>query len=227
MQIIYSVDNLTKIVQLECAKEAKSTFGALSEQKTFVKFTTEFFKTPNVITILLTSPAGYSCTKWQFIYPNHEYEEISGVGLSNSSCKAVVRVPSYVDLNPLNLNQGASAVFQIAPVTPTVTISPTPLATVSLTPIPTKTPTPTPSAVPQEKKVPTSTIAIPSATPTSCSALPADANCDGKVDGVDYLVVLGNMNKSVSGGAKDGDFNGDGIVNNMDLSIWTERYSFK
>ena len=52
---------------------------------------------------------------------------------------------------------------------------------------------------------------------------PGDANGDGRVDGVDYVIWLNHYNQQVSG-ASNGDFNGDGRVDGVDYVIWVNNY---
>jgi len=54
--------------------------------------------------------------------------------------------------------------------------------------------------------------------------VPADANGDGRVDGVDYVIWLTHYNQNTSNGFADGDFNTDGIVNGEDYVIWLNHY---
>ena len=53
----------------------------------------------------------------------------------------------------------------------------------------------------------------------------ADANSDGRVDGVDYVIWLSHFNQNTSWGRLDGDFNSDGVVNGLDYVIWVNNYS--
>ena len=55
--------------------------------------------------------------------------------------------------------------------------------------------------------------------------LPGDANKDGKVDGVDYVIWLNNYNKSVNNGSVSGDFNLNGKVDGVDYVIWLNNYN--
>ena len=64
-------------------------------------------------------------------------------------------------------------------------------------------------------------IPISSVTPTSKSG---DANNDLKVDGLDYIVWLGNYNKQIQG-IVNGDFNNNGIVDGLDYIIWLNNYN--
>lgn len=52
---------------------------------------------------------------------------------------------------------------------------------------------------------------------------PGDANSDGRVDGVDYVIWLNHYNQSVLG-ATNGDFNGSGRVDGVDYVIWLNNY---
>lgn len=54
--------------------------------------------------------------------------------------------------------------------------------------------------------------------------LAGDANLDGVVDGVDYVIWLNNFNKTTGNGASEGDFNQDGIVDMQDYAIWLPNY---
>ena len=76
-------------------------------------------------------------------------------------------------------------------------------------------PTPPPGS-PTPTPEPTST---PSPDPTA-----GDANGDGKVDGLDYVIWLNNYGQQTGNGAKDGDFNGDGKVDGVDYVIWLNNY---
>lgn len=51
-----------------------------------------------------------------------------------------------------------------------------------------------------------------------------DANSDGKVDGIDYVIWLNHYNQNTSNGASDGDFNSDGRVDGIDYVIWLNNY---
>jgi hypothetical protein len=58
------------------------------------------------------------------------------------------------------------------------------------------------------------------APPTSC---PGDANADGRIDGADLSVLLGQFGAGVPAGSGS-DFNGDGAVNGADLSVLLGRF---
>ncbi len=70
----------------------------------------------------------------------------------------------------------------------------------------------------------------PSATPTSSPSptttpIPGDANGDGKVDGVDYMIWLNHYNTQTTSGRSVGDFNSDQKVDGIDYIIWLNNYS--
>ena len=67
-------------------------------------------------------------------------------------------------------------------------------------------------------QIPTLTL---SPTPVS---IPGDANSDGKVDGIDYVIWLNMYLKSTQALHKDGDFNSDGTVDGIDYVIWLNHY---
>lgn len=50
-----------------------------------------------------------------------------------------------------------------------------------------------------------------------------DANADGKVDGIDYIIWLNHFGQNI-GGANNGDFNGSGSVDITDYIIWLINY---
>lgn len=56
----------------------------------------------------------------------------------------------------------------------------------------------------------------------------ADANGDGKIDGLDFLVWAQNYGNDpaldLPGSPANGDFNGDGVVDGLDYVIWTEDF---
>ena len=62
----------------------------------------------------------------------------------------------------------------------------------------------------------------PSLTPTIINRN-GDANGDGKVDGIDYVVWLNNFNKEVFGPSK-GDFDSNGFVDGIDYVIWLNNF---
>jgi hypothetical protein len=53
---------------------------------------------------------------------------------------------------------------------------------------------------------------------------PGDANGDGKVDGLDYVIWLNNYGTTTTDGASKGDFNNDGKVDGLDYVIWLNNY---
>lgn len=63
-------------------------------------------------------------------------------------------------------------------------------------------------------------------TPTSGCTLgtKGDANCDGKVDGIDYIIWLTNYNTTTSQRYSKGDFNNDGKVDGIDYIVWLTNY---
>ncbi len=63
----------------------------------------------------------------------------------------------------------------------------------------------------------------PTSTPKS-GVLTGDANNDGKVDGLDYVVWLTNYNTSTSAGSSKGDFNNSGFVDGLDYVTWLANY---
>ena len=56
------------------------------------------------------------------------------------------------------------------------------------------------------------------------AVLPADANSDGKVDGLDYVIWLNSYNQTVAQGAIKGDFDNSGLVDGLDYVIWLNNY---
>jgi len=58
---------------------------------------------------------------------------------------------------------------------------------------------------------------------TTPPSLSGDANGDGKVDGIDYVVWLSHYNQQVSG-VQNGDFNSDNKVDGIDYVIWLQNY---
>lgn len=53
---------------------------------------------------------------------------------------------------------------------------------------------------------------------------PGDANRDGSVDGVDYMIWLNHYNQTTGNGIEDGDFNKSGKVDGLDYVIWLNNY---
>jgi hypothetical protein len=62
-------------------------------------------------------------------------------------------------------------------------------------------------------------------TNTPPQGIPGDANGDGVVNGVDYVIWLGHFGSFTPGGVREGDFNGDGVVNGVDYVIWLSHLS--
>jgi hypothetical protein len=56
------------------------------------------------------------------------------------------------------------------------------------------------------------------------SGLPGDANGDGRVDGIDYVVWLNNYSEGTSQGPAEGDFNSDNLVDGRDYVVWLNNY---
>jgi len=54
---------------------------------------------------------------------------------------------------------------------------------------------------------------------------PGDANADGKVDGIDYVIWLSHYNQNTANAASDGDFNSDNTVDGIDYVIWLQNYN--
>jgi hypothetical protein len=80
-----------------------------------------------------------------------------------------------------------------------------------------ETPTPTPTL----SSTPTPTMSSPTSTP---QPKPGDANSDGTVDGIDYVIWLNNYDQNTSGGSSTGDFNNDGVTDGIDYVIWLNNY---
>ncbi|KKQ46372.1 MAG: hypothetical protein US62_C0001G0015 [Candidatus Woesebacteria bacterium GW2011_GWA1_37_8] len=53
---------------------------------------------------------------------------------------------------------------------------------------------------------------------------PGDANGDGRVDGLDYVIWLNHYNQNVSG-PSNGDFNNSGVVDGADYILWLTNYN--
>lgn len=62
---------------------------------------------------------------------------------------------------------------------------------------------------------------VPTATPAAIT--PGDANGDGYVDGLDYVIWLNHYSRQASG-ISNGDFNSDGNVDGLDYVIWLNHY---
>lgn len=63
----------------------------------------------------------------------------------------------------------------------------------------------------------------PTPTASAANAKAGDANGDGRVNGVDYVVWVNHYNQSILG-ASNGDFNNSGIVDGVDYVIWANSY---
>src|SRR3989344_986324 len=70
----------------------------------------------------------------------------------------------------------------------------------------------------------TSTPFPQTSTPTPSGELPGDANGDGRVDGVDYVIWFNNYGISTNNGSASGDFDGSGRVEGVDYVIWFNHY---
>lgn len=105
--------------------------------------------------------------------------------------------------------------------TDSINTTPTSTANVTPTSTPTKTPTPIHTVTITNTVTPTKT-ATPQPSP---SPEPGDANNDGQVDGIDFVIWLSNYNKSVTQGSAQGDFNNDTSVDGVDYTIWLFHYS--
>ncbi len=54
--------------------------------------------------------------------------------------------------------------------------------------------------------------------------LPGDANCDGRIDGIDYVIWLQSYGKTPQVCPNDPDFNNDGKVDGIDYVTWLSNY---
>jgi len=71
---------------------------------------------------------------------------------------------------------------------------------------------------------PTSTpISVPTPTDTVI-VKKGDANADGYINGLDYVIWLNHYGIATNSGASVGDFNGDGSVNGVDYVTWLINY---
>ncbi|MBI3980840.1 cellulase family glycosylhydrolase [Candidatus Microgenomates bacterium] len=66
-------------------------------------------------------------------------------------------------------------------------------------------------------------VSTPTVTPTNSNTKKGDANGDGQVDGLDYVVWLNHYSQNTNKGAGEGDFNGDGQVDGLDYVIWVNN----
>ena len=51
-----------------------------------------------------------------------------------------------------------------------------------------------------------------------------DANGDGHVDGIDYVIWLNHFGQTIPGGATVGDFNTNGIIDGVDYVLWLNNF---
>lgn len=56
------------------------------------------------------------------------------------------------------------------------------------------------------------------------TTLPGDANSDGKVDDLDYVIWINHYGSSNATGPSQGDFNNDQHVDDLDYVIWSNNY---
>jgi hypothetical protein len=61
--------------------------------------------------------------------------------------------------------------------------------------------------------------------PTPVPGIPGDANGDGLVNGVDYVIWLNHYKQTGTGGPTIGDFNSNGTIDGVDYVIWLNHYS--
>ena len=107
------------------------------------------------------------------------------------------------------------------------TSTPTRTPTPGPSPTPSRTPSPTPPRSPTPTRTPTpGPSATPTQTPTRIppGQLPGDANGDGRVDGVDYVIWFNHYGTNVSNGPAGGDFDRSGRVDGVDYVIWFNHY---
>ncbi len=58
----------------------------------------------------------------------------------------------------------------------------------------------------------------------AATCISGDANCDGKVDGIDFVIWLQHYNQTSTRGPAAGDFNTDGKIDGIDFTIWLSNY---
>ncbi len=71
------------------------------------------------------------------------------------------------------------------------------------------------------------TIEAPSSSGTSSptpTPRPGDANADGRIDGIDYIIWTNHFGQNSTNGNRDGDFDGSGRIDNLDYQIWLANY---
>lgn len=111
-----------------------------------------------------------------------------------------------------------------------------PTATPTRTPTPYRSPTPipynSPTQSPYRSPTPSPTVYIyisptPLPSETLIPTLPSkngDANGDGRVDGIDYVIWLNHYGQNVSGGVSQGDFDRNGKVDGIDYVVWLNNF---
>ncbi len=99
---------------------------------------------------------------------------------------------------------------------PTPTTPPPPQATNTPTPTPTSTPIPT--NIPTSTPTPKETPSLSPTTPPE-EKLRSDLNGDGRVDEIDYAILITNFAQSGPTGSLSGDINRDGQVDEIDYAI--------
>jgi len=72
--------------------------------------------------------------------------------------------------------------------------------------------------------VPSGSTPAPTAVPTAPPGKTGDANGDGRVDGVDYIIWLTNYGRSNPTSISYGDFNRDNRVDGIDYVSWLNNY---
>ena len=151
-------------------------------------------------------PDNCKANRTEYCMPSHGFVTVDVSGYSFTV--KFYRLGTTAPVNSFTFTKGP-------PVTPTYGPSPTP----SRTPSPTRTPTPGASATPTRTPTP-----IRSPTPTPSGQLPGDANGDGRVDGVDYVIWFNHYGTNVSNGPAGGDFDRNGRVDGVDYVIWFNHY---
>ena len=146
---------------------------------------------------------------------------INFAGVSSPTPSVPPTLTPTVPISNTPTRTPTATVTQIPTPTPIRTPTPTQVPTSTVTPFPTLTPTPGPSPTTTPTRTPTPVRTV---TPTPPGGLPGDANGDGRVDGVDYVIWFNHYGTNTNNGPAWGDFDRSGRVDAVDYVIWFNHY---
>lgn len=163
-----------------------------------------------VAVYLYTAPAYYQRDKAFSWYYMNGTQQLPDSGKSSAELTFPITVPGIYEFRMFTTANNTTSLISTSR---TVNVAAAPTATP--TPVISKTPTPT---IAIRIITPTPIHPTPTSTTSTCKKNQGDANCDGKIDLVDFEIWRKEFTGTLS--TKQSDFNSSSIVDLIDYEIW-------